>query len=128
MAFQRSTRWLLGPTILLILVAVFSSGRVLLRGAETTAVDFHSCWYAAHFLWQGTDPYRAILERREPELPISYLDGSNLTIGRAAQVGIVLPGNAPLFLLVIAPLSRISWPVASKIWTLLNLALAFLCT
>lgn len=69
----------------LAVIAFVSIGRVLTKGIVNRETDFHSYWYAGHFIWEGEDPYRAIFEEREPRLPVRYWDGLVVTEGKIAQ-------------------------------------------
>ena len=112
--------------VLVTLVSLLSVGRVLSKGGRP-GLDFHSYWYPGHFIWQGTDPYRAVLDEREPSLPVYYLDGETVTEGQVAQSGWRgTPANTAPIVLLLAPLSRLSWPTALAGWQFLNLGLALL--
>jgi hypothetical protein len=90
------------------------------------AFDFHSYWYAGHFIWQGLDPYRAALESRDIHPPVTYRDGVTITTGLIRQYDQFMPANTAPMVLLLAPLARFSWPVATLIWSIINCTLSFL--
>ncbi len=114
----RARLWLL--RLLLALLAL-NAGLALARGAARAVgtsggIDFHSYWYAGHFLWEGASPYRAYVERLEPATPIRYLDGVTET-GPVARPGLArTPANTAPLALLLAPLARLSWSSAWGIW------------
>lgn len=89
--------------------------------------DFHSYWYAGHFIRQGTNPYRAYFTGESPSLPVTYLDGEvtrSLPIGQT-NLNIV-PANTAPFVLVLSIFSFFSWPLAKILWMICNLIFMFL--
>lgn len=113
---------------LLILALLAAAGtaqaiRRALADPRWGGFDLHPYWFYGHFVWQGENPYRAHVWGLEPRLPIHYLDGVTLDDGSPAQAGLGLrpPNTAPL-LLLLALLSRFSWPTAKAIWLVVNLA------
>ncbi len=107
--------------ILMFLIAAISIGRILTKGLGERAIDFHSFWYAGHFIWQGVDPYKAQIEGMQVRLPYQYLDGP--TAAQEPPMLWVSPGNTAPFVLAVSLLSLFSWPVAFKAWAAINLIL-----
>ena len=89
------------------------------------AHDLQSYWYPGHFIWQRYDPYRAFLERRQPDLPIRYLDGVIVTEGPINKFALegTAPGYTAPVVLLLAPLAHLSWSTAVILWTMINLSL-----
>ena len=72
------------------------------------AIDFHSYWYAGHFIRQQSDPYQAYLEDLTPQTPVSYLDNKIIEHLPIAQAGLArVPANTPLFVLLLSPFSNL---------------------
>lgn len=87
------------------------------------ATDFHSYWYSGHFVLQGINPYEAYFEDRKLQLPIYYIDGeidSSYPVGKEELARI--PANTAPMVLFTTFFSMFSWPTASFLWLLLNLA------
>ena len=108
----------------LALMAAAALVRMFTKGG--VSFDFHCYYQAGNFIWQGADPYRAFLERKDVDLPLRYLDGVTVTEGaidpfRARCVA----GNTAPTVFLLAPLARFSWDTAHTIWRLLNVLLAF---
>ncbi len=112
--------------VLMILLAAVSIGRVLTKTNGLSSLDFHSYWYAGHFIWDRADPYSSALATAEPRLPVRYWDGVVQTSGSVIQPGLItLPGLTATGILFLAPLARFSWPTASTIWLGVNLGMLF---
>lgn len=95
------------------------------------ATDFHSYWYAGHFIRQGLDPYTAFIKNIHPRLPIMYIDGHVVTELPVAQPGLArVPANTPLMVEMLSIFSLLSWPAAKFLWMFCNflivLAIPFL--
>lgn len=106
--------------IALTLTALFSVGRILTKAKS--GIDFFSLiWYPGHFLWQGEDPYAAALEKRIPDLPIHYWDGSVATDFTFPLDP--MPTNLAPVVLLFAPLARLSWHYAMALWVFINFGL-----
>lgn len=84
------------------------------------SIDFHSYWYAAHFLREGRDPYRAWLIQASPTPPIHYLDGITVNDDPAQPNLLQVPVNTAPILLVLAPLAYLSWIPAKMVWLGIN--------
>jgi hypothetical protein len=109
--------------ILAVLVCA-PTARVLLRDSGQGQIDFHSYWYAGHFIWQSDDPYSRSLALAEPTLPVTYWDGVTQASGSIRRQELsAIPGITAPLMLVAAMFSRFSWPVAVKAWTALNLGM-----
>ncbi len=87
------------------------------------SIDFHSYWYAAHFLREGRDPYQAYLTTTTPTPPISYLDGITVNDDPAQPNLQQVPVNTAPILLLLAPLAYLSWVPAKGVWLVLNMLL-----
>jgi hypothetical protein len=114
-----------GLSIVIILLAAVTVGAYLrlALGPTQPGIDFHAYWVAGHFVWEGIDPYGASLEKRAPKAPARYLDGGTPPQGTVKQFDTVgLPGNTATMLLMISPLSLLSWPTALSLWMALNVA------
>lgn len=118
-----------GPLLGLVLavIAFVSIGRVLTKDIVNREVDFHSYWYAGHFIWEREDPYRAVFEEREPRLPVQYWDGLVVTEGKIAQEHLAkMPANTAPIVLILSIFSRLSWPMAAALWAGINVCLALI--
>ena len=62
----------------LFLLALFSFGRMVSKMIDPAfgGLDLHAIWHSGHALRQDEDPLRFALERRAPDLPVTYLDGT----------------------------------------------------
>lgn len=111
--------------IVLALLALFSLVRIVSRAQDAPGgVDFHSYWFSGHFVRQGENPYAAFARRAEPELPISYLDGTITTSLPVAQPGLArTPANTAPLLLLLSLFSWFSWPVAQWMWLAISVGL-----
>ena len=109
----------------LALLAVLSGVRIFTRIADAQGgVDFHSYWFFGHFVRQGENPYSAFARYAEPELPITYLDGSVTTTPPVARAGLArTPANTAPLLLLLSLFSWFSWSVAQGIWLAINVGL-----
>jgi hypothetical protein len=88
--------------------------------------DFHCFWNGGNFIWQGTDPYQAFLDKKKVTLPVRYLDGVVVREGPIDPfTEQCVPGNTSPVVFLLAPLARFSWDTALTIWTTINLILAF---
>lgn len=112
---------------ILAILAFASIGRVLTKGIISHEIDFHSYWYAGHFIWEGEDPYQAVFEGREPRLPVRYWDGLVVTTGKIAQEHLAtMPANTAPIVLLLTLFSRLSWPTAATVWACINVVLALI--
>lgn len=84
------------------------------------SIDFHSYWYAAHFLREGRDPYQAYLTTATPTPPISYVDGITVNDDPAQSRLQQVPVNTAPILLLLSPLAYLSWVPAKGVWLALN--------
>ena len=86
--------------------------------------DFHTFWYAGHFIRQGEDPYGAYFASEQPQLPVKYLDGVTVSNYPVAQGDLsIIPSNTPTMLLLLTPFSYFSWEVAKRMFLVVNLIL-----
>jgi hypothetical protein len=109
---------------LLFLIAVAAVIRIFSKDVNGP-YDFHCFWNGGNFIWQGTDPYRAFLDKLEVRLPLRYLDGITITEGPIHPFKVsCVPGNTAPVVFLISPLARFSWPTASRIWNIVNLLLS----
>lgn len=84
--------------------------------------DFHCFWYGGNLIWQGTDPYRAFMEKQKVMLPITYLDGTTVREGPIDPFDRqCVPGNTAPVVFLLSPLARFSWDTAHRIWRILNI-------
>lgn len=107
----------------LICWAILSVGRAMSKNAGTGgSLDFHSFWFYGHFVWQGTNPYDAFVQGKDPTLPIHYWDGETITQLPVAQTGLgKTPTNTAPMVLLLSFFSRWSWDVAKWGWFICNL-------
>ncbi|WP_322495334.1 glycosyltransferase family 87 protein [Chloroflexus sp.] len=90
-------------------------------------VDFHSYWYAGHFVRQGTDPYFAAIHGISLQLPITYIDGNLVSHEPVAQPDLMrVPANTAPIVLLLTIFAFFSWHHAVWIWFLLNTLFAIL--
>lgn len=108
------------------MLAVFSIIYFILRTLNNSgATDFHSYWYAGHFIRQGLDPYTAFIKNIQPRLPITYIDGRVATKLPVAQPGLArVPANTPLMVEMLSIFSLLSWPSAKLLWMFCNFFIA----
>ena len=114
--------------ILCIAAAVYAIAVIAYLFTETGkplgSKDFHQFWYAGHFIRQERDPYQAFFAGEHPYLPIHYADGVTVTRYPVAQAHLeITPSNTPAMLLVLAPLSYLSWQTAKWVFLIFNLIL-----
>ncbi|MBC7227765.1 MAG: DUF2029 domain-containing protein [Thermoflexales bacterium] len=109
-------------------LTAFSIIYIVSRTASASgATDFHSYWYAGHFIRQRVDPYTAYVEQISPRLPIVYLDGQIVTELPIAQPGLArVPANTPLMVELLSVFAFFSWPTAKFLWMFCNLAIALI--
>ncbi len=118
----RNTRWVRALLAIAAVYAVICLALMLNNAATNPlgGIDFHSYWYAAHFLREGRDPYEASLRGATPTPPIHYLDGATVN-GDPAQPKLQkVPANTAPLLLLLAPFSFLSWGWAKDGWMVLN--------
>lgn len=116
------TRW---KAVLLAITALYAGLTLayMLYNSFTNplgSIDFHSYWYAAHFLREGRDPYQAYLTTATPTPPISYLDGITVNADPAQPRLQQVPVNTAPILFLLAPLAYLSWLPAKGVWLVLN--------
>jgi hypothetical protein len=110
--------------ILMGILSILRFSRIItVTFSENGGVDFHDFWYNGHFILQGTDPYRASLDGREPALPKYYLDKKVTSISSVSKDLEMTPDYPALWFLLLSPLAYFSWETAKTIWMLVNLAL-----
>jgi hypothetical protein len=84
-------------------------------------LDFYSFWYGGNLIRQGTDPYRAFLNKEKVCLPVSYLDGVTIKEGEIGPFKMQLvPGNTAPVVFLLTPLAHFSWNTAKTVWYALN--------
>ncbi len=113
----------------LALLALFSLSRMVSKMIDPAfgGLDLHAIWHSGHALRQGEDPLRFALEKRSPDLPITYLDGTVTSEGPVAQPGLpTLPSNTAPIYLPLAATAYLSWPVARWVGFVINFGLMFL--
>ncbi len=102
-----------------------SLAHILTKTSATGAVDFHSYWYAGHFMLKGQDPYLAALEQRRASGTFHYLDGGTVTDPPSQFPGYFPANTAPMVLLT-TPLALFTFPAAFRLWTALNVLMTVL--
>jgi hypothetical protein len=129
MAQTRQTRFEFLIIAGLFFLALFSLGRMVGKMIDPKfgSLDLHAIWHSGHALRQGEDPLRFALDKRSPDLPVTYLDGTVTSEPPVAQPGLPRqPSNtAPLYL-PLAATAYLSWPVARWIGFALNFGLMLL--
>ena len=114
--------WLANAALLIL------SSAALIRIAAKDGLgsfDFHCFWYGGNLIWQGTDPYRAFIEKQKVELPINYIDSVTVEEGPIDPFDRqCAPGNAAPVLFFLYPLARLSWEAAHNTWFILNILFA----
>ncbi|MFN2163749.1 MAG: glycosyltransferase family 87 protein [Candidatus Promineifilaceae bacterium] len=113
----------------LFLLALFSLGRMVSKMIDPAfgGLDLHSIWHSGHALRQGEDPLRFALDKRSPDLPVAYLDGTVTSELPIAQPGLpTLPSNTAPIYLPLAATAYLSWPVARWVGFALNFGLMLL--
>ena len=115
---------LFGLAVLSVLALLRIGDRI---SGRQGGIDFHPYWYRGHALRQGDNPYDPAFVDPDLKLPIHYLDGKVTSELPVAQPGLVnLPPNTAPLALILFQFSRVSWPTAKWLWTLVNLALVLL--
>ncbi len=129
--------WQIVLVCILLMAAIASIGHIWYKNyvdhrfdGKVWGVDFYQFWYGGQFLWQGQEPYSAVMRGEKPR--VTAINASSATA--TPQIGEPLPmkwdisyipGSAPLFLLL-APLSLIPWVSASILWGAINTLLGFI--
>ncbi len=115
---------LTGLLILLALASLMSLGRMATKATQPDGgLDFHSYWYAGHFVRRKQDPYQAYLTGASPETPVYYLDGRK-SGAEIAQPGLPrTPANTAAYVLPLSLLAFFSWQNAKIIWVAFNFLL-----
>ncbi len=86
-------------------------------------VDFHSYWYAGHFIRQGRDPYTAYVNGESPS-PLAYLDATAVEGAVHQEDGLAtVPANTAPVVWLLSLFAFFSWPTAKLLWMAVNLAL-----
>jgi hypothetical protein len=119
-----SHAWLWLPAAILGLLACFTLIYTVSKTLDSSgAIDFHSYWFAGHFVRQGNDPFSAYLEKADPEIPPGYIDRSS-PAAAVRQPGLAdVPANTPTLVLILSTFSFFSWPLAKLLWMICNLIL-----
>jgi hypothetical protein len=117
---------MVGKYIILLVLAILSIISFIYSIAKTVdpsgAIDFHSYWYAGHFVRQGSDPYEAYLQGLTPDVPVSYWDAEPTKRLPIAQPDLAtVPANTAPMVLLLTPFSFLSWPLAKVLWLICNL-------
>lgn len=118
-------RWTQVLCILAGLYAIPVALYVFIEAGKAAGLrDFHTFWYAGHFIRQGQDPYEAYFAREQPQLPVKYLDGVTVSQYPVAQGDLsIIPSNTPTMLLLLTPFSYFSWDFAKRMFLVVNLVL-----
>ncbi len=125
------TKNLYRPFILKIIICVQIS-LIILYGILMTlrtngAVDFHSYWISGIYLRQKIDPYTGFIEKKSLDLPISFINGNIRYSHELNQEGLAnVPANTAPVVLLLYPLSFLSWNYAKFTWLLINIILMLL--
>jgi hypothetical protein len=108
---------------LLSLVNVVSDTR-----GESGGKDLFPYWFSGQYVRKGIDPYGAYLSKLESNFDINFIVGKSTTL-QAESTSHELPREPALtapILLLLTPLSYITWDVAKFIWLAINLVLVVL--
>lgn len=109
---------LLAITLLWGLLSTFQ----IVRGAldESGGNDLYTYWYAGLHIRQGTDPYRAFLDGRDPILPIRFLDGEATEKAQIIRPELQpAPGLTFPLILLLTPFAWLSFQLAKIAWFIL---------
>ena len=92
---------------------------------STGGTDLFTYWRINHFTRQGEDPYQAFLQDADIQLPVSYINGDTATTHPIVETGVdqKRPGNSPPIMVLLLPLSFLTWGTAKVIWMVLSIAL-----
>ena len=118
--------WGLSLTVCGMLAAISLAYVVSRNISPSGATDFHSYWYAGHFVRQGLDPYTAFINNTPLPLPIIYLNGhiESLPI---AQPGLArVPANTAPMVILLSIFSFFSWTTAKILWLICNLMISLI--
>lgn len=108
-----------------ILAALSITYAISRTASASGATDFHSYWYAGHFIRQGLDPYTSFIQNISPRLPVMYVDGHVVTQLPVAQPGLArVPANTPFMVEILSVFSLLSWPTAKFLWMFCNFIIA----
>lgn len=123
--------WQIIIGLCLVTMLLLSIRHVASMFTNTCAVDgagdFHSYWYAGHFIRQGSDPYHAFFAGETPSVPVKYLDGVVIEALPIAQPKLTRsPTNTAPMVLLLSVFSLVSWPLAKMLWLACNLILMFI--
>jgi len=114
-------RILLVVNVALLLVTSAALTRIWTKNG-LGSFDCDCFWYGGNLIWQGTDPYRAFMEKQKVILPITYLDGTTVREGPIDPFDRqCVPGNTAPVVFLLSPLARFSWDTAHRIWRILNI-------
>lgn len=108
--------------VLLVLMMAWSAVRMVRAATVNTGRDFFTYVVAAYHLRQGNDPYQAYLDARDPDFPITHLDGETHEIVYEEPLVFQQPLQTPVYLLLVIPFTLFTWPLAVTLALLLNLA------
>jgi len=118
--------WRLSLVICGMLAAISLVYVVSRNISSSGATDFHSYWYAGHFVRQGLDPYTAFINNTPLPLPIVYLDGHIQSLP-IAQPGLArVPANTAPMVILLSIFSFFSWTTAKILWMTCNLMISLI--
>lgn len=100
-------------------------------GARTLGLDggwdLHVYWYHNHFILDGVDPYQAFFDSTPLDYPVTYWVGAPWTDGDIhmrfpVDTQLSMPALTAPLLLVMTPLSLLSWEWVQVVWLAIQLA------
>jgi hypothetical protein len=127
MLTKLKNRWVRAALLIgLCLYAVSSFAITVVNTTDSTGgTDLFTYWRINHFTRQGEEPYRAFLQNYDIQLPVQYINGDPATTHPIVETDVdqKQPGNSPLILIFLLPMSFLTWGTAKMIWMILNIAL-----
>ena len=127
MSAKLKNRWIL--TLILVGLSLYAAASIAITVANTVdstgGTDLFTYWRINHFTRQGEDPYQAFLQDADIQLPVSYINGDTATTHPIVETGVdqKRPGNSPPIMVLLLPLSFLTWGTAKVIWMVLSIAL-----
>jgi hypothetical protein len=115
--------------VVLVGLSLYAAASIAITVANTVdstgGTDLFTYWRINHFTRQGEDPYQAFLQAADIQLPVPYINGDTATTHPIVETDVdqKRPGNSPPILVLLLPLSFLTWGTAKVIWMLLNIAL-----
>ena len=135
MSSLSTKRWTKVVLVLILSVtALISIGRIWEKAyldnkfdGAAWGIDLYQFWYGSQFLWQGKEPYTAMLRNETPHVPAYIAGRDDQPAGSLYDLpkkwGIQYIPGAPAVFLLMTPLSLLPWTTAAVLFGAVNLLL-----